>query len=81
MKQFHSTTTAEEARILTALCFQAIASGWPTLYFVHSAIQGGQATLDTNRMISDAADMAANLTQAVDHRLKGECAALSEAEH
>jgi hypothetical protein len=68
---FNPSTTPEEARILTALCLQAIASGWPSFYFIQPKIQGAQPVLDTNSMIRDAADMAATITQATEFRMQG----------
>jgi hypothetical protein len=69
VERFHPTTAPEEARHLTAMCLEAIAAGWPSLYFRQPALAGAQATLDTTAMIQDAADMAATLTQAVDFRM------------
>lgn len=74
--KFHPSTSAEEARELTARCLQVIASGWPVKYMKMSQLQGvsSQATaeIDVNAMISDAADIAASITQAVDYRLSHE---------
>ena len=80
MERFHPTTSPEEARNLTAQCLQAIASGWPSIYFRMPAVPWAQPTLDTNAMLSDAADMAATLTQAVDFRMDG-TASITPTEH
>lgn len=73
--RFHPSTTQEEARALTAACLQAIATGWPVVFFKLSAVHGvnGQqasAEPDIPAMISAAADMACQLTNAVDHRMQ-----------
>lgn len=73
MQQFPHSTTAEEARHLTALCLQAIAQGWPIAYAKTSTIQAAnnqpRLDLDLDRMLSDAADMAAGICKASDERM------------
>ncbi len=73
MELFHPTTTPQEARALTATCFQAIAAGWSILHFKKSGALDihGNPEMITNMpaMIASAADIAAMLTQAVDARL------------
>lgn len=76
MQKFHPTTSADEARLLTVQCLNAIASGWSIIYMRPAKISGlaGNQTLepDLDRMVADAADLAARLTQACDVRLQGE---------
>lgn len=72
MTRFHPSTTPEEARHLTGMCLQAIASGWPVLFYKPAAIAGAQPVLDLDSMIGAAADMAATLTQAVDFRMEAD---------
>ena len=71
--KFHPTTTPEEARALTVGCLQAIAAGWSLIYMRPARIQGisGNQSLepDLDRMIGDAADMAARITQATAERV------------
>ena len=73
MERFHPTTTAEEARALTVGCLQAMASGWSLIYMRPARVQGlmGNQTLepDLDRMVSDAADLAARITQAASERM------------
>jgi hypothetical protein len=71
--KFHPTTTAEEARALAVGCLQAIASGWSLLYMQPAKIQGlaGNQAMepDIDRMIADAADIAARITRACADRI------------
>lgn len=74
--QFHPSTSQQEARALTASMFKAIAAGWPIVYGKIStvAMNGGPAGptvtgFDTDRMMRDAADLAAKLTHAVEERI------------
>lgn len=72
MKMFKAGTPPEEARMLTALCFQAIASGWPIAHAKSGPLgMDGkpQVQLDVKSMMAEAADLATMLTQAVDERL------------
>lgn len=74
MEIFHASTTAQEARGLTATCFHAIAAGWPIKYAKISAVQGVNgaapaAQLDLDAMMADAADLAAKLTQSAAARM------------
>lgn len=72
MERFHPTTSAEEARALTVGCLQVIASGWSIIYMRPAKISGlsGNQSLepDIDRMIADAADIAAKITQAAEDR-------------
>jgi hypothetical protein len=74
MKQFDPTTPAAEARALTVGCLQAIAAGWPVMFFKISntvGLDGKQAAAepDIPAMIAAAADMAAAITHAAAQRL------------
>ena len=74
MKNFDPTTPAAEARALTVGCLQAIAAGWPVMFFKMSHTMGldgkqAQAEPDIPAMISAAADMAAQITHAAAKRL------------
>jgi len=76
-QNFHPSTSPEEARALTVACLQVIATGWPVMYFKMSTVQGlnGQqasAEPDVPAMIAAAADMALQITHAVDHRIPQE---------
>lgn len=69
MQRFHPTTPEQEARALTLGCLQAIASGWPVIYFKQSqtiGLNGTQATAapDIPTMINAAAEMAMMITEA-----------------
>lgn len=73
MERFKPGTAPEEARHLAMMAFQAVASGWPSLYMAQGGPVGldgkPQLRLDVNAMIVAAADIAALMTQAVDERL------------
>jgi len=77
MQSFTPTTAEQEARALTLGCLQAIASGWPVIYFRQSqtiGLNGTQATAapDIPAMIRAAANMAVQLTEATATRRPAE---------
>lgn len=73
MEKFYESTSAQEARALTVGCLQAIAQGWSLIYMRPakiSGLSGGQSLEpDLERMVADAADLAARITQAAGERL------------
>lgn len=73
MQHFTPETGVQEARALVLGCLQAIATGWPVLFFRHSqtvGLNGTQATSepDIPAMIRAAADMAVLITEATEAR-------------
>lgn len=77
MHTFHPTTAQQEARALTLGCLQAIASGWPVIYFNQSQTIGLNGTVATSTpdipaMIRAAADMAIQITEATAERMPPE---------
>lgn len=85
MERFHPTTSAEEARNLTALCLQAIAAGWSILYMTPGKVRDLQGNRipepNLDLMTRDAADLAARITMAAGERLPSACIASPDGRH
>jgi len=62
----------QEARVLTSQCLQAIAAGFPVVYFKAATIQRAgqppQGEFDLNAMVEGAADLAAALCVSTNRR-------------
>jgi hypothetical protein len=71
MEKFSPSTSEQEARALTVGCLQAI-SAWAMIYMRPSKISslnGNQSMEpDLDRMVADAADLAARITHATEDR-------------
>ena len=66
--QFAPDTSAEEAGRLMAAAFQAIAQGWPVIYFKTAALEGAAPTINLDAMVTDAGALAVQMQREIDRR-------------